>query len=249
MGAPKGRMIDAAKDFRPFIPAQLGCEAPPVIEPGRFVRFSTNGKRGDDAGYAKLFPDLAGGIVGNFRSGEEWTWQAKRAQPRSEAEQRAWRERIKRERREAQAIRERAEKEAAEKAHSIWEKAQPAPAEHAYLIAKKVQPHGLKLYRGPLAINGMRCDGALIVPIRNASAEFQTLEFIAPNGEKRFLSSGRKSGGYFAIGKPDGALCIAEGYATAATVHEATGYAVAVAFDAGNLEAVATALREKLPSA
>ena len=40
---------------------------------------------------------------------------------------------------------------------------------------------------------------------------------------------------------------VAEGYATAASVHEATGYPVAVAFDAGNLEPVAETIREKLP--
>ncbi|MBE0587352.1 MAG: DUF927 domain-containing protein, partial [Hydrogenophaga sp.] len=39
-------------------------------------------------------------------------------------------------------------------------------------------------------------------------------------------------------------LLIAEGYATAATLHEATGYPVAVAFDAGNLQHVARALRQ-----
>src|SRR5262249_45633045 len=48
-------------------------------------------------------------------------------------------------------------------------------------------------------------------------------------------------------GKPNGLLCIAEGYATAASIHEATGHAVAVAFDAGNLEQVARALQAKYP--
>ena len=43
------------------------------------------------------------------------------------------------------------------------------------------------------------------------------------------------------------ALCIAEGFATGATIHAATGLPVAVAFDAGNLEAVAVAMRQKLP--
>src|SRR5437773_12205191 len=42
-------------------------------------------------------------------------------------------------------------------------------------------------------------------------------------------------------------MCIAEGYTTAASVHQATGHAVAVAIDAGNLEPVAVALRAKYP--
>jgi putative DNA primase/helicase len=43
-------------------------------------------------------------------------------------------------------------------------------------------------------------------------------------------------------------LCIVEGFATGATVHEATGHAVAVAFDAGNLLPVANSLRRKFPN-
>src|SRR5262249_34541072 len=66
-------------------------------------------------------------------------------------------------------------------------------------------------------------------------------------GAKRFLLGGRKSGCCFIIGEPVGALCIAEGYATAASIREATGYAVAVAFDAGNLLSVARSLRSQFP--
>lgn len=242
-------MIVGPDDFGAFIASRLGCEPPARIEPGRFVRFPTNGKRGDDAGYAKLFPDLEGGIVGNFRTGESWCWQARRERLFTDAEKRTWRERIERERREAEALRARGESEAAQRAKALWEKAQPAPSDHPYLAAKRVKAHGLKLYRGPLAVRGMRCDGALIVPVRNAAGEIQSLEFIAPNGEKRFLPGGRKAGGYYSIGKPESTLCIAEGYGTAATLHEATGFGVAVAFDSGNLEPVARALRAKLPDA
>lgn len=42
-------------------------------------------------------------------------------------------------------------------------------------------------------------------------------------------------------------LFICEGYATGASIHEATGHAVAVAFDSGNLKPVAEALRRKYP--
>lgn len=43
-------------------------------------------------------------------------------------------------------------------------------------------------------------------------------------------------------------MCIVEGFATGATIHQATGYPVAVAFNAGNLELVAQAIRHKLPA-
>jgi putative DNA primase/helicase len=237
----------SAADFQGFIEA-LGFAPPRHVEPGRFARFATNGKQGDTAGYAKLFPDLEGGIVGDFRSGEVWTWQAQKTKDYSDAERKAWRERVERERKEAEALREREEREAAQRARDVWNKAQPAPEDHPYLTAKGIKPHGTRLYRGPLAINGARCDGALVVPVRNSSGELQTLEFITPSGEKRFLPGGRKAGGYFSIGKPENVLCVAEGFATAATVHEASGHPVAVAFDAGNLAAVAKSLRQKFPA-
>lgn len=75
----------------------------------------------------------------------------------------------------------------------------------------------------------------------------QSLQTIAPDGNTMFMSRGRVKGCYFGIGKPKGALIVCEGFATGASIHECTGHAVAVAFNAGNLEAVAVALRTKYP--
>jgi putative DNA primase/helicase len=62
------------------------------------------------------------------------------------------------------------------------------------------------------------------------------------------LEGGQIGGGYFIIGgAPKKLLYIVEGYATGATVHEATGSPVAVAFNSGNLPSVAKTLREKFP--
>lgn len=241
-------MMLAPEAFRRFIAAR-GFEPPERIEPDRWCPFSTNGKRGDDAGRAKLFRNGEGGIVYDWRTRETWIWQAQREPRRSEAEQRAWRERIERERREAEALRQEGERRAAERAKAIWSKAQPAPADHAYLAAKRVQALGLRLYRGPLAIGGMRCDGALLVPMQNAAGDMVNLQFIAPNGDKRFLPGGRKAGACSIIGKPEGAIAIAEGFATGASIHESSGLVMAVAFDAGNLGAVASELRTKYPEA
>src|SRR3989442_27560 len=143
--APRSHMngTGGIEDFRAFI-AQLGFEPPSRIEPGRFVRFSTNGERDDDAGYAKLFPDLEGGIVGDFRTGQSWPWQLKRSLPLSDTEKRARHERIKREQQEAEAQRQREENEAKAKACAVWGKGQPAPADHPYLVRKCVKTNGLR---------------------------------------------------------------------------------------------------------
>lgn len=143
-----------------------------------------------------------------------------------------------------QQLRETAQIQAAE----IWKQCQPAESHsHAYLTTKRINPYGARLYHGPLVVAGMRCDGCLIVPLRDIEGVIWTLEFISPAGEKRFLPNGAKRGHYFAIGKPSEKIIICEGYATGASLYEATGDAVAVAFDASNLLAVAKALRAKYP--
>ena len=78
-------------------------------------------------------------------------------------------------------------------------------------------------------------------------AELHSLQLIEPSGRKRFLSGGRVKGCYFLIGVPEQSLCVAEGYATGASIHEATGYAVAIAFNAGNLLSVARSLGTGFP--
>src|SRR5262249_55221453 len=77
-----------------------------------------------------------------------------------------------------------------------------------------------------------------------------SLQFITDTGEKRFLTGGRKTGCYHVIGDivGDGVAILAEGYATAATIHEVTGHTAIVAFDSGNLQSVAEALRAKQPN-
>ena len=55
--------------------AVLG-NAPDVIDPGRFHRFGTNGRRADDAGWCKLFNDTRGGVFGCHRQGVSEFWSA-----------------------------------------------------------------------------------------------------------------------------------------------------------------------------
>ena len=68
-------MRDPLQDFRTAILATLG-HAPDVIEPGRFQRFATSDRRGDDAGWCKLFDDMRGGVFGCYRLGISETWSA-----------------------------------------------------------------------------------------------------------------------------------------------------------------------------
>jgi hypothetical protein len=84
--------------------------------------------------------------------------------------------------------------------------------------------------------------GALAVPLSDVHGKLWSLQFIFSDGTKRFLPGGRKHGLFFLLGKltgkPGEVVLAAEGFATAATLHEATGYPVLVTFDAGNITPV-----------
>lgn len=73
-------MNDATPQFRDAMRA-AGLEPPDVIEPGKLHRFATSDKRGDDAGWCRLFADLRGGVFGCHRSGISESWQAEPDRP------------------------------------------------------------------------------------------------------------------------------------------------------------------------
>jgi putative DNA primase/helicase len=123
------------------------------------------------------------------------------------------------------------------RALSIWRIAHPIES-HPYLSKKRVCAYGIRQYKG-----------SLVIPLRDALGVIHSLQFIDAEGNKRFLTGGAISGHYHPIGRYLGTLCLAEGYATAATIHQATAHAVAVTFSAGNLKPVALALRGKFPDA
>jgi hypothetical protein len=130
--------------------------------------------------------------------------------------------------------------EAAQAAEAALKEATPAPADHPYLVKKGIKPHGTLIDKA----------GYLLVPMRDTDRKPWNVERINPadSKDKRGLPGGRRTGLYFSIGKPDGVAIVCEGFATGASIHESTGQAVAVAFNAGNLPAVAQALRSKHPA-
>jgi putative DNA primase/helicase len=148
-------------------------------------------------------------------------------------------------RRREQARTDAAQAQAAEQAAQLWDQARDTGAA-PYLERKGVQPYGLRFL-----------EGWALVPLRDAAGKLWNVQRIAPEKpesgpDKLFLKGGRKSGLWHMLGSvepvPD-VLLIGEGYATCASLHEATGRPVAVAFDAGNLAHVAKALRAQYPAA
>ncbi len=222
--------------FRAAIEA-AGMVPPDHIEAnGLLHRFSPTGKRGDLAAWYVLHDDgLAAGVYGCWRSGLQATWCSKSEHAMTQAERLALREQVRSAQRQRDAEQALRQQQASHTALQRWQAAAPA-VQHPYLQAKGVRAHGLRI------------EGEwLLVPLRTTGAVLASLQTIRADGSKRFLGGGRTRGCYHAIGHPKGVLVVAEGYATGATVHECTGHAVAVAFNSGNLLAVASALRQKYP--
>jgi len=227
---------DAVDSFRAAILA-AGLTPPDVLEAdGNLHRFSSNGERGDDSGFYVLHVDgLPAGMFGCWRSGIKQAWHAESGRTFTAEERHAHRERIEAMCRQRQAADAERQRRTVDWAKRIWQDSPPAHS-HSYLARKAVKSYGLRVSGDGLLVP-MTTDGGIV-----------NVQRIAPDGEKKFLPGGRVKGCYYAIGKPDSLLCIAEGYATGASVHEATGAAVAVAFAAGNLRPVAEEFRAKFPA-
>ena len=128
---------------------------------------------------------------------------------------------------------------AAAEAERIWNAGHQQGKITLTWCLKGVKPHGIG-QRGNELLIPIWHDGKLV--------SLQRIFWNAKNEkwEKRFLKGTSKH--YYVIGEIEHAdkVCIAEGFATAATIYEATGIACVVAFDAGNLLPVAKALELSL---
>ena len=96
-----------------------GLEPPENIQPGKLHRFSTNGKRNDDAGWCLLFPDLLGGAFGDHRTGLSETWQAKRDKPLTATQREVFRHGCEQAKQERQAEQATKHAKAARKAQAL----------------------------------------------------------------------------------------------------------------------------------
>lgn len=115
----------------------------------------------------------------------------------------------------------------------------PILTNHPYLTRK-----GVKAYDLRHRIKG----NEIVLAIRDSSGRITTIQRIDEAGNKYLWRGGKKQGSYISVGSAEispSVVCIAEGYATAASIREATEFAVFAAIDSGNLLPVASALRRK----
>lgn len=235
-------MSDITSDFLTAI-SRLGLTPPDkVIADGQLHRFRSGPERTHNGFYrltvvpAHKGGDIGFGFIGCWKRDIREKWCSREAGSLQEYDRAA----IDRAREEQKRAAEKAAKDAAAKASSIWAGAKAPDPKHPYLVAKGITSRGLRQYRN-----------ALVVPVYR-DGKVVSLQFITPDGDKRFLTGGKMDGGYASISGKDASrdrIVIAEGFATAASLHTATGLPVVVTFNAGNLLPVAKAIRAKYPEA
>ena len=231
---PETQLIDAMR--------AAGLEPPEEIYfDGKIHRFRSGTKgspgHGDKPGWYLVFGDgIPAGRFGCWRAGMEITWRADIGRKLTQTEEMSHAKRLA----EAKALRdaalERQHQVASETVEKIWTTANPANAEHPYLAKKNIQTHGAR-------ITG---DGRLVVPLYDSDGTLATLQYIDHEGGKLYHPGGQTGGKFWMVGSLDepGTLFVAEGFATAATIHETTDRPVVVAYSASNLVPVTGTLRE-----
>lgn len=150
-------------------------------------------------------------------------------------------------RKKADLERNRRQNRAAEKAREEWDKLSTS-GQSPYLDTKQINAYGVR-FGG---------QGEVIIPLRDGSDNIRGLQVIYPAGHQKIEKLGRNkefypaglgmSGTWHLIGDhPRDTLLVTEGYATAASIHQATGYPTAAVWSANNLLAGCKALRKKFP--
>jgi putative DNA primase/helicase len=217
------------------------------LEVGRLRRCKVDGDREKRGWYSLHELNLDGGelvLVGSFgiwRGAEANAQKVDLKRSELSADQRAaLKARIAADMKAADARRRGEADRAAARAQKTWDKC-AKDGDSAYLHRKGVQGHGVRYSPA----------GAVVIPMLDTGARIHGLQVIhaekKQGRDKDFWPAGlAKQGHFFHIGgTPAGVLLVAEGYATGASLFEATSLPVFVAFDAGNLLPVSQALAKR----
>jgi len=217
--------------------AGSGLQCPdPIIADGAIHRFKQEGDKGEPCWYVLHLTgaNAAYGTFGCHKRDIKVSYCSKDKKHLLQQEKTAIADANKQLQAKVEVQKKAYHAEASKKAAELWNKAPIASNDHPYLLKKKVKSYGLRLIGNSLAI-----------PLMDNGDNIHGLQFIRPDGTKKFLSGTNKKGHYFVIKGGTDVVIICEGYATGASIREATGCTVIIAFDAGNLLPVAQAISKK----
>ena len=233
---PETKQVDPPEIQLARAMVSAGVEPPEDIKiDGQLHRFSTKGRKRDDSGWYIIFPDEpVAGRFGCWRDSIDCVFKADIGRDLTPAESMAIVRRQAEATEERERVREKKASLAANTVEKIWSDAIAASPDHPYLKRKGIEPHGARLTG----------DGRLIVPLYNASGDLASLQYIGEK-EKRYHAGGTTKACSWTLGEiTPGLIFVAEGYATAATVHEVSGRPCVIAYSANNLPIVVGQLRE-----
>ena len=244
--------------FRVAILAALG-HAPEVIEPGRFQRFGTSDRRGDSAGWCKLFDDMRGGVFGCYRQGISETWSAADRAAMTCEQRAALAHQVLTATAERQAQQRQQWAENARRNADLW--AQCAPVARGDLVTRYLNRRGfgglwplpevLRLHRAlPYWHDGEKLGTypAMVAPIIAPDGRMVALHrtYLTGDGRKADVPSPKKvtgasgllAGACIPLHKPArGCIGIGEGIETAVAAWCASAVPTVAAYSAGNLAA------------
>lgn len=233
-------MSNHTEEFRSAMAASGLDYDGPIHQDGKRYRVKCGGDSEANTWYVLYPPDpISAGVFGCWKRQIKQTWKQNGQSNISPDELANMRKRWQRD--AADAERDQIEK---------WEKVsawvtdevktfKPAKYSHDYLQSKSVTTYG-----GVLENEG----GDLVIPLQDAHGKIWSYQTIDYFGDKKFRPGGKVSGCFYVLcDRMDGPAVICEGYATGATIHQATGWATVCAMNCGNLGATAKALREVYP--
>lgn len=212
----KNAMLDA--DIKP--PADINPD-------GAIHRFGKN----KNGWYVFYNDNIPAGSFGDWSKDLSISWCSKKDSDFSPEERSAYKKRMQEASGQREAEQQKRQAKAKKTCSDKWVNAS-STINHEYLTKKQVKAYGLK-----------QSGEFLLIPVRK-NKQLTSLQTISTNSEKRFHSGGAIAGGYHVIGKPTDIILIGEGYATLASAHETTGFLCVVAFNTGNLKAVAQTVRK-----
>ena len=217
------RLIEAMNDkvyFGDETMKTLGVEVNPIID-GKFHRFALPNSRKMNGWYV-LSQDEYGTIFGSYG---DW----------SSSNMKSIKFCSKKLLTEAEVLSQNIRMKQMSEEHDAEEKAQ-----REWLL--DVWPDLSKAYEHPYLERkgvGIHCDmrlmdGALCIPMMDKDGNLASMQRILPDGKKLFTKHLSTKGVRLTL-KGDQRVFLCEGYATGASIHEATGATVIVCFNAGNL--------------
>lgn len=226
------------------------------LQIGRLTRCKVEGER-EKRGWYMLHDmrldsgdSLVVGSYGVWRGSDNGAIKVEldKSQVLSSEQKQAIKKRIAEDKKRAKFARDAQADKAAKRADAAWSTGS-AEGHIDYFDKKQIQNHGGRFTE----------KGALMIPMTDVSGQIHGLQFIldSEKHKDRIKKTGRnkeywpaglvKKSHFHLIGSPLDILLIAEGYATAASLHAATGMPVAVAFDANNILPVTEVLKSRYP--